>query len=243
MLLVAIAAFTSVGAAAVEPLFKYVSVLLYGTYAIFLGLSLFKFGGQILGNPARASRRATAGLSADFTYAGYNAIGAVSILPVLRHMTRPRDALVAGIVAGPLAMIPGLFFFLSMIAWYPEVGRRHLAVRLPAVEDRHPHRPAAVPGDDLLRPPGERVVALVHRAHHRSARAHALRARTGSDLGLAARGGATLAVLLLSVFAAQGIGLVDLIAKGYRFMSWALIATFIIPVIAVSVLRPKYLER
>jgi uncharacterized membrane protein YkvI len=70
---------------------------------------------------------------------------------------------------------------------------------------------------------------------------HAVTSRTGREPGFAARTGATLAVLTLCVFAAQGIGLVDLIAKGYRFISWMLIAIFILPIFAVSLggrLRP-----
>ena len=239
LLLVSIAAFTAVGAAAVEPLFKYVSILLYATYAIFLGLSTFKFGDQILVS-VKGVAPGHGWLVGGITYAGYNAIGAVVILPVLRHLTRPRDAVVAGVVAGPLAMLPGLFFFLSMIAWYPQVGA------------------ATLPSDFLLQKLDIPIVRLLFQAmiffallesgsgivHAILERVrHALRARSGNDPGLATRGAATLAVLLLSVFAAQGIGLVDLIAKGYRFMSWALIAIFILPLIVVSVVRPKYLQR
>ena len=44
------------------------------------------------------------------------------ILPVLRHLTSNRDAIVAGLIAGPLAMIPALLFFTCMIAYYPEVA-------------------------------------------------------------------------------------------------------------------------
>jgi uncharacterized membrane protein YkvI len=137
-------------------------------------------------------------------------------------------------------MVPGLFFFLSMIAWYPQVGA------------------ATLPSDFLLQKLDIPIVRLLFQAmiffallesgsgivHAILERVrHALRARSGNDPGLATRGAATLAVLLLSVFAAQGIGLVDLIAKGYRFMSWALIAIFILPLIVVSVVRPKYLQR
>ena len=41
------------------------------------------------------------------------------------------------------------------------------------------------------------------------------------------------------VLAAQGIGLVDLIAKGYRFIAWIMIVIFILPIIVVSCTRPR----
>ncbi len=238
VLLVAIAGFVAIGSAAVEPLFKYVSVLLYATYAIFLSLSLWKFGpaiGAHLHTPPGPGW-----LVGGITYAGYNAVGAVVILPVLRHLHSRRDAVIAGVIAGPLAMAPGLFFFLSMVAWYPEIGR------------------ATLPSDFLLMKIGipiarllfqamiffallESGVGAVHAIMERVR--HALRARTGRDPNPWVRGLITLAVLILAVSAAQGVGLVDLIAKGYRFISWVLIAIFILPIVIVSIWRPKFIYR
>ena len=45
------------------------------------------------------------------TYAGYKIVGAIVILPVLRHLTSDRDAVVSGLIAAPLAMLPALMFF------------------------------------------------------------------------------------------------------------------------------------
>lgn len=238
LLLVSIAAVTAVGARAVEPVFKYVSVLLYATYAVFLALSLSKFGARILSSVA-SSQVADGWFSGGVTYAGYNSVAAVVILPVLRHLRSRRDALIAGILAGPLAMLPGLFFFLSMIAWYPEVGG------------------STLPSDFLLLKIDIPVVRLlfqcmiffallesgcgiVHAIMERVRRA--MRAQTGKDAGLPVRIAVTLAALTVSVFAAQGFGLVGLIAKGYRFMSWVLIVIFILPIILVSITRPRYLR-
>ena len=239
VLLISIAVLVAIGPNAVEPLFKYVSVLLYATYAVFLALSLSKFGARTLSS-LHVEPIGGGWLVGGITYAGYNAVGAVAILPVLRHLTSRRDAVVAGIIAGPLAMLPGLFFFLSMIAWYPEVGQ------------------VTLPSDFLLMKIDIPIVRLlfqtmiffallesgcgvVHAIMERVRRA--MRARTGKDAGLVARGVTTLAVLMISIFAAQGIGLVELIAKGYGFMSWVLIAIFILPIIFVSVFKPRFLQQ
>ncbi len=235
LLLLSIAALVALGPGAVEGLFKYVSVLLYATYAAFLALSLSKFGPQILSN-LRTLHMNGGWLGGGVTYAGYNAVAAVVILPVLRHMTTRREALIAGIIAGPLAMLPGLFFFLSMIAWYPAVGD------------------STLPSDYLLMKldvPLARLLfqsmiffallesgcGVVHAIMERVRRA--LRDRTGKDPNAAVRAATTLGVLAISVSAAQGIGLVDLIAKGYRFISWVLIVIFILPIIYVSITKPK----
>ena len=239
LLLTTIAALVAIGPAAVEPLFKYVSVLLYVTYAVFLALSLSKFGSRILTSLHTASI-GNGWLTGGVTYAGYNLVGAVAILPVLRHLTSRRDAIIAGVIAGPLAMLPGLFFFLSMIAWYPEI------------------RTVTLPSDFLLMKIDIPVVrllfqtmiffallesgcGLVHAIMERVRRA--LRAGTGREVSMGMRGVLTLAVLTISVFAAQGIGLVDLIGKGYRLISWVLIAIFILPIVFVSIARPRYLTQ
>lgn len=236
LLLVSIASLVAIGAVAVEPLFKWVSVLLYITYALFLGLSLWKFGPQI-GAHLRGSSIGSGWLMGGITYAGYNSFAAVVILPVLRHMHSKRDALIAGIAAGPLAMVPGLFFFLAMIAWYPQVGQSALPsdyllmkIDIPAVRFLF----QAMIFFALLESGTGAIHAIMERVRR------AVRHRTGHDVGLSVRAVVTLVVLTLSIFAAQGIGLVALIAEGYRAMSWILITIFILPLLYVSLVRPLF---
>ena len=89
------------GNTAVERLFRDVSYLLYGVYALFIVIALAKFGERI--PEGFAAYPQTSGWAVNgLTYVGYNIIGAVVILPVLRHLTSDRDAVVAGIVSGPL---------------------------------------------------------------------------------------------------------------------------------------------
>jgi uncharacterized membrane protein YkvI len=238
LLLLSIAGMVAVGARAVEPLFKYVSVLLYATYAVFLGLSLSKFGSQILTN-LQGARIGEGWLVGGVTYAGYNLVAAVVILPVLRHTTSRRDAIVAGLIAGPLAMLPGLFFFLSMIAWYRVIGESTLPSDFLLMKIDIPIVRLLFQGMiffALL----ESGCGLVHAIMERARRA--LDAQWGKGVNLPTRAAIILSVLTISVFAAQGIGLVDLIAKGYRFISWVLIAIFIIPIILVSILKPRLSE-
>ena len=60
------------------------------------------------------------------TYAAYNAVGAVVVLPVLRHLTSNKDALIAGLLAGPLGMLPAVLFFVCMTAFYPDIANATL---------------------------------------------------------------------------------------------------------------------
>jgi uncharacterized membrane protein YkvI len=238
LLLGSIAVLVAIGSSAVEPLFKYVSVMLYATYAVFLALSLSKFGPQILSS-LHTAHPGGGWIIGGITYAGYNSVAAVVILPVLRHLTSRREAIVAGVIAGPLAMLPGLFFFLSMIAWYPAIGDSTLPsdfllmkINIPIVRMLF----QSMIFFALL----ESGCGLVHAIMERVRRA--LRVRTGKDVNLAMRTATTLAILTISVFAARGIGLIDLIAKGYRYISWVFIFIFILPIIFVSMAKPRFLR-
>ena len=79
------------------------------------------------------------------TYASYNIVGAVIILPVLRHLTSRRDAVVAGLIAGPLAMAPAIVFFVAMTGVPAKYRQRNVAVGHHARRaSRHPGVPDPV---------------------------------------------------------------------------------------------------
>ena len=232
-LVICIALVATCGNAAVERLFKYVSIFLYATYAVFVILSLSHFGGRTLAalaTPAPDSAWITGGV----TYAGYNIIGAIVILPVIRHMLSARDAVLAGALAGPLAMIPALLFFICMIAYYPEIQAQPL------------------PSDFLLGKlaiPAFRLVfqAMIFAALLESGTGcvHAINERVAEGyrgagnrvLPMRARLGITALVLTASVFVADRFGLVALIAGGYRWLAYALLAIYVLPLMTLGVWR------
>ena len=233
VLMAGIAAFAAAGNAAVERLFKYASFLLYGTYAVFLAVTLFHFGPQIsatLSTPIPTTGWMVGGL----TYAGYNLSGAVVILAVLRHLTTRRDALIAGVLSGPLAMIPAILFFVAMTAFYPQI------------------RSATLPSDFLLARlnlPALRWVfqlmifaALlesgtgnVHALNERISKAYQLSGRP--PLAKRSRLLVTIALLGGSVFVADEVGLVALIEHGYRLLSYVFLAVFVLPVMTLGLWR------
>lgn len=125
LLALAILGTTSFGEAAVERLFKYATMLIYAVYLLFIVLAFASFGGLIEEGFANAPSPSGNWAAGGLTYASYNIVGAVVILPVLRHLTSQRDAVVAGIIAGPLTMLPAALFFIAMMAFYPAIGAEH----------------------------------------------------------------------------------------------------------------------
>lgn len=230
-LVVAIALVAAWGNDSVEQVFKYVSFLLYGTYAVFVVLAVTKFGGRI--ETAFAAHTPTTGWGVGgLTYAGYNIIGAVVILPVTRHLTSKKDAVVAGLLAGPLAMIPAALFFVVMAAFYPTIQE------------------AVLPSDFLLGQldlPVFRIVfqlmifaallesgaGSVHAINERIA--HAYERRGDRIFSKTLRLGVTVAILAGSVFVADRVGLVSLIADGYRWLAYVLLAIYVAPLLTLGI--------
>lgn len=229
----AIVGVVTFGNAAVERLFKYVSFLLYGVYALFLIFAVTRFGQHIASSFAAAPPPrdwATGGV----TYAGYNIVGAVVILPVLRHLTGRRDAVFAGLIAGPLAMAPAIIFFAAMVAFYPAIASATLpsdvmltALRLPAFRLVFQAMIFAA----LLESGTGAVHAIVERV------ATATRARTGRGFGALARGGVATAVVIVCIFVADRFGLVALIARGYRVLAAVFIVVYVVPMLTIGVAR------
>ena len=230
-LMAAITLVAAWGNDSVERLFKYVSFLLYGTYAVFVVLSVLKFGGRI--ETAFATPTPTTGWAlGGLTYAGYNIIGAIVILPVTRHLTSKKDAVIAGLLAGPLAMIPAALFFVVMTGFYPTIQHQLL------------------PSDFLLGQLGLPVFRIlfqlmifaallesgtggVHAINERIA--HVYERRRDQPFSKRLRLVVTVAILAGSVFVADRVGLVRLIADGYRWLAYVLLAIYVVPLLTLGV--------
>jgi uncharacterized membrane protein YkvI len=239
LLAVCIAGIVAFGNKAVERLFRDVSYYLYAIYAVFIVLALWKFGDRVPGGFA-ANPESSGWALSGLTYFGYNIIGAVVILPVLRHLTSDRDAVIAGTVAGPLTMLPALLFFISMVAFYPEVQSATLPsdfllqrIDVPAFHILF----QAMIFSALL----ESGTSSVHAINERIDRAW--ETRTGKALTQRQRLAIAVVVLVVCMFLASRFGLVALIATGYRALSYILLATFILPLVTVGVWKLRRMPR
>jgi uncharacterized membrane protein YkvI len=232
-LMALIACVVAYGNTSVERLFTYVSFLLYGVYALFLILALTRFGDLVVAGFSKHIPM-HGWVTGGVTYASYNIVGAMVILPVLRHLTSNRDAVIAGLIAGPLAMLPALLFFSCMIAYYPQIG----AVTLPS--------------DFLLQRLDlplfrllfqlmifaallESGTGSVHAINERVG--NAWRRRHGHSLGRGARLAIALVILAGCMFLAQRFGLVALIANGYRLLAAVFLLVYVLPVLTIGVYK------
>jgi uncharacterized membrane protein YkvI len=230
-LIAGIALFTTFGSVSVEGLFKWVSVFLYLVYAVFLGLALLRFGERIPASFATHAPNEGWALR-GVVYAGYNILGAVVILPVVRHFTSNRDAIRSGLLCGPLAMLPALIFFVCMCAFYPQIGSETLPsdfmlrqMNLPAFHMTFQLMIFAA----LL----ESGTGAVHAVNERIASSY--RRRRGVELPNALRFLAAGIILIGSIFIANRFGLVTLIARGYRGLAYLILTLYVAPLMTYGV--------
>jgi uncharacterized membrane protein YkvI len=232
LLVFSIAAVVSFGNRSVEALFRYVTYFLYAVYFSLFVLSVSEFGEPIAHAFATVPPSGSWWLG-GMTYAGYNAIGAAAILPVLRHLQSRRDAVVAGVLAGALGMLPALLFFISMSAFYPQIAAAtlpsdYLLQRLNAPVF-HLFFQCMIfaalleSGAGIVHGANERIAAVLSSRDVLLSRGHRL--AIGSIL------------LITSVWIATEFGLVALVARGYRLLAVMMLVVYVVPVLTVGVWR------
>jgi uncharacterized membrane protein YkvI len=209
------------------------SFVLYGVYAVFFVWCLSRFGGDIvssLGSEPPGARWIVGGVK----YAGYNLSLIPALLFCVRHVDTRREAVTAGILAGPIAIIPGFLFYLSMVGQYPQVLEH------------------AVPANFLLDILGSRAFQLVfqivlfgtlietgtgmiHGLNERIAGAFSERNVT---MPIYLRPAVALGLLIAGSIIAR-FGLIGLIARGYGTITWFFLAVFVVPILTLGIWKMR----
>ena len=203
-------------------------------YAVFVLLFLWSF--RAFGEDIRAAfvTPATADGSAllqGIKYAGYNLAVIPALLFCLDAVRTRRQAITAGLLAGPIAMIPALLFFVAMAGLYPAI------------------LPEEVPANFLLDALGSRPLLLlfqvmlfgtlietgtgmIHGVNERIA------GRVRPEQAFGGRERAAVAVLFLVAAAVIAqFGLIPLIARGYGTLTWVFILIYVLPILTIGAAR------
>jgi uncharacterized membrane protein YkvI len=220
------------GSGVIERVLSVFAVLLYVIYIVIVVWSFVVLGDRIEASFASATAE-TSWVSGGIIYAGYNTALIPAVLFCLRHQTTRREAVISGLLAGPMAMLPGVFLFLAMLGCYPEVGEQPVPVTFLLAQLGAPwfEKLFEIVLFAILVKCG---TALLHSINERVANACGSR---GMCLRRVHRSLISFAVLLFSFYAATAIGLVDLVAKGYGGLTFAFIVLLVIPVLTMGVWR------
>ncbi|MFT4196973.1 MAG: hypothetical protein QM601_03530 [Pseudoxanthomonas sp.] len=222
----AVAALVFFGSTLVERLISVWSVVFYLVYGGLFALVLSRHGEAMAAALHAVPVDAAAAARNGLAYAGYN----LPVLPILifvaRHFATRQQALVAGALTGPLVLLPGLAFLLTLSAFYPDI----LAEPLPVLSVL----------DHLDLPPLALLVRLVILGALLKTGVgllHGLNERIAHRRGAAAamprwvRPAVALAAMGVAVAIAGRIGLIDLIGRGYRYSSLYFLLVFVLPLL------------
>lgn len=231
IMLAAVGFLTFRGSSIIENFLSIWSLLLYGVYTTFLIVAFIKFGPAIRENFALGIT-GTGWILGGFKYALYNLGIIAAVLFCLKHIKTRKEAVIAGILGGPIAIIPGLMFYIAVVGFYPEV----LPVEIPAV---YILEKAGVPFLLII----FQVVLFGTLIETGTGFIHAVNERIQSELK--SRGKTlpqglrpVIAVgMLLIAFGLSTFGLIDLIAKGYGSISWGFFAIFIVPLLTIGIYK------
>jgi uncharacterized membrane protein YkvI len=217
------------GSETIEKVMAGWSMVLYAIYVLFFIWCVARFGGEI-STALSTSRPGTHWMVGGVEYAAYNVALIPALLFSVRHARSRRETIVAGLLTGPIAMIPAFLFFFAMVGQYPEIVAR------------------PVPANYLLELLGSRAfqisfqvvlfgtlietgTGLIHGVNERIA--HVFTERKLEMPG-SLRLWVALALLVLGTGLAR-FGIIDLIARGYGTLTWAFLFIFVIPVLTVGI--------
>jgi uncharacterized membrane protein YkvI len=204
------------------------SMLLYAVYAVFFVWAYLRFGPSItaaLGGEPEIEGALLGGVE----YAAYNLALIPAIAFCTRHARHRRDAVKAGLLAGPIAMVPALLFYLAMVSQHPGIIDETVPVNAVLAA-------LGSPGFQLVfeivlfGTLVETGTGMIHAVNERIATAYRER---GATLPPAVRPMVALGLLVLGAVLSSA-GLVDLIARGYGTLTWYFLAIFVIPVLVLG---------
>ena len=217
------------GTPLIEKFFSTWSFVLYVVYFVFFVWSLFQLGGG--GVSGLVTEEVKPGwFVSGIKYAAYNLVIIPALLFCVRHQQTRKEAISAGLLAGPIGIIPGFFFYLAMVSQHPGILEHTVPV----------NHVLDVLGSGmfqfifqivLLGTLVESGSGLIHAFNERVAGAYReKRFQMPPNLR------PLVAVLLLAVAAGLArFGLINLISQGYGTATWGVLLVYVVPVLTLGV--------
>lgn len=219
------------GTSTVENFLSFWSMALYAVYIVVLIAAFRVFGPEI--QAALGAGEATSDwVLGGVEYMAYNVGTLPAVLFCAHHLRTRRDAMVAGMLAGPIAIIPAVLFFIAIAG----LGSGMIEETVPSLTLlAEIGSPLLLFGFQvvLFGTLIETATSLIHAVNERVARAME---EAGRELKTWLRPATSTVVLLAAIVLAQA-GLEDLIGIGYRILTYGFWVIFIIPLLWYGVRR------
>lgn len=217
------------GSGLIEKFLSIWSILLYLAYAAFVILCINVFGDKIAMN-FTSSAIGEGWFAGGLSYSGYNLATIPAVLFCIRHIKTRKEAVSAGLLAGPIAMIPAIFFFVAMIGFYPEIMEQSLPVNYLL---------------NMLDVPVFKIIfeiilfgtfietstALIHSINERIAVVYQ---HKDKEMPRFMRPVIAFIILFSAIVLATKFGIVNLISEGYGTLTYIFIILIIVPLFTIG---------
>ncbi|NKB35692.1 MAG: hypothetical protein GKR93_00795 [Gammaproteobacteria bacterium] len=229
LMMLAIGILAFYGTSLIEKMLSFWSFVLYAAY-----ITLFVLAFRGLGGDIQLVIEQNKSLNPDWLsalkYSGINLAAAPAVLFAVRHIQSKRESIAAGILAGPIALLPAIFFYFVLLSQYPEVLEQKVPLLslLSAID---------FSGFTLLFQVVifgtyiESGVALVHSINERIA---GMRRERDKEMPQMQRVIVAFTLLIISIYLASAIGIIDLIGKGYGTLTYFILTIYVLPLITIG---------
>lgn len=213
------------GTTLVEKVLSFWSIILYAAFAIMFISVFIMFSNDISLSFSQQSAD-TNWTMGGIKYAAYNIGLAPAILFCVRHFDSRKEALISGIFAGLIGMLPALVMFIAMLSQYPQIISETVPINI--ILENIGWTPFKFMFQIVLFGTFiETGVGLIHGFNERIL-------SVKPDLLDSWRAIIGIFLLLISIFFANQIGLIGLIANGYGALTWGYWIIFVIPIITIG---------
>lgn len=222
------------GRSAIEGYMGIFSVYLYGVYIAIIAAMIVGFSPQISANLHLGE--SGWGLS-GFKYGMYNLVVMVGLLFALDVFKTRKQAIGSGIVASAIGVVPGIFVWISTVAFYPEI--KEVTVPTLFLTTKLGLGFVIAYMIMLIATLIETGVGLLHAFNQR------IDSWLFDSRAVHLTGWQRLALTAVMLGAGIGLstfGLVPLVAKGYGTICWGFFAIFFIPVVTLGFFRAFHPE-
>jgi len=223
------------GSTTIEWILSFWSIALYAVYGLVFFFGFQYFGEQITSAWHNSSMGNEPWAMNGVRYAGYNLALIPAVLFCLTHLNTRREAIVSGLLAGFVTIFPGILFYIIMLGEYPQI-----------IGETVPSLFLIGKMELMWLEVAFTVVLLGTLIETASGMIHAFNERIASQLQQTQRefpksfrALLAITVLLGSLLLAQ-VGLVNLISKGYGWLTWLIILVYVVPVLYQGV--PELLQ-
>ena len=203
------------------------AIIFYVTYGSMFMLVVWRFSGQLHAALIATPLDLTEAVRDSLSYTGYNVVVLPILIFVARNFESRRETLIAGVLTGPLILIPGLAALLALATFYPGILNEPLPISTVLAHVGNPTLTVCVQ-IVILGAFIKTGVGLLHGLNESVARVALERGRTMPGY---ARPALALTIMFVTVFVAASVGIIDLIGRGYRYTSYFFLLVFFFPLL------------